>query len=85
MNMIDGLNLLTDNEEYASKMGSAVTCKFKRDFYEQVLNTLDNKDVVFLLGPRKCGKTVMLRQFESENSDVRYVDFKAMESSDAKI
>lgn len=85
MNMIDGLNLLTDNEEYSSKMGSAVTCKFKRDFYEQVLNTLDNKDVVFLLGPRKCGKTVMLRQFESENSDVRYVDFKAMESSDAKI
>ena len=36
---------------------------FKRDAYYMVKNAFQQSNVVFLLGPRKCGKTYALTQF----------------------
>lgn len=50
--------------------------KFKRKMYYSVLNSIHANHVTFLLGPRKCGKTVCLHQIEYENSNVLYIDVK---------
>ena len=31
---------------------------FKRNFYYDIEKAIDKSSIVFLLGPRKCGKTV---------------------------
>ena len=59
---------------------------FKRDFYNEVKNGIDNTHVLFLIGPRKTGKTICLYQIGNDwNRDVRYIDFKKIKSDDDKI
>ena len=36
--------------------------KFKRDIYRDIKMSIVNNVVTFLLGPRKCGKTICLKQ-----------------------
>jgi len=51
---------------------------FKRNIYYQTLRLLELSNVVFLLGPRKCGKTFALRQIDEDCSNIQYVDFKLL-------
>ena len=56
---------------------------FKRDFYFEVKKMLDKTNVVFLLGPRKCGKTVCMLQLNEEYSEAEYVNFKIYNEKEA--
>jgi len=49
---------------------------FKRDFFYDLLAALDTYSVSFLLGPRKCGKTIALSQIKEEYPNSIYIDFK---------
>ena len=49
---------------------------FKRNFYYDIEKAIEKTNVVFLLGPRKCGKTVALLQLEKSRSNVKYYNFK---------
>lgn len=51
---------------------------FHRDIYYALCNDLAKTNVIFLLGPRKCGKTVCLKQLARETSNTVYVDFKGL-------
>ena len=52
---------------------------FKRDFYDDVETALKSTvPVTFLLGPRKCGKTVCLHQIEHKHSTASYWDVKGL-------
>lgn len=44
---------------------SIQTGDFKRDMYYDIPSQLNKHNVVFLLGPRKCGKTYALNQINS--------------------
>jgi hypothetical protein len=50
--------------------------EFHRDFYDLVTESIDNHSTTFLLGTRKCGKTVCLKQVAEEVENAKYVDFK---------
>ncbi|MBR1439819.1 MAG: ATP-binding protein [Lachnospiraceae bacterium] len=58
---------------------------FKRDFVYQLKETLNTRDVVFLLGPRKCGKTIGLLQIKEDGSDneIKYYDFKTLKDNES--
>lgn len=56
---------------------------FKRDFYYELEKAIDKSAIVFLLGPRKCGKTVALLQMENSKSGVKYYNFKTMSQEDS--
>ena len=56
---------------------------FHRDFYNLMLDSIDNNSVTFLLGTRKCGKTVCLKQLEEALSDAIYVDFKQLNNAES--
>lgn len=49
---------------------------FKRDFYFLLLSAMQQHNVVFLYGPRHCGKTYALRQCEHELSAAKYINAK---------
>ena len=49
---------------------------FKRDFYHRINDCFNRTNVIFLLGPRKCGKTYCLKQLENNIANTRYIDFK---------
>ena len=49
---------------------------FKRDFYEDVVGSIKKNKATFVLGPRKCGKTVCLLQVRDACGSAEYVDFK---------
>ena len=51
---------------------------FRRVIYGNIQEGLKRFHVIFLLGPRKCGKTVALRQVEEDRGDAVYVDFKGL-------
>lgn len=51
---------------------------FKRNFYYDIEKALDQSNVVFLLGPRKCGKTVALLQLEKSRGNIKYYNFKTL-------
>lgn len=56
--------------------------KFKRNFYYAVEKAISESSVTFLLGARRCGKTVCLKQLQdkfsagNEFDEVSYVDTK---------
>jgi len=52
---------------------------FKRDFYEDVVGSIKKNKATFVLGPRKCGKTVCLTQIEDNFKNAEYVNFKEIE------
>lgn len=55
---------------------------FKRSFYYDVKKAIQKKSIVFILGPRKCGKTVCLKQLSSDLANAVYVDIKAEFTTD---
>ena len=58
--------------------------EFRRDFYHLVKESLEQNSVSFLLGTRKCGKTVCLKQLNEELNNSTYIDFKTL-SDDEKL
>lgn len=56
---------------------------FKRDIYFQTEYVLENCNAVFLLGARKTGKTVCLKQLAETLPDAYYYDIKSMNDDDA--
>lgn len=58
--------------------------QFKRDIYFKVKEMLENNSVVFLLGPRKCGKTICMQQLSQNCSiDNQYIDFKLLSDEES--
>ena len=51
---------------------------FKRYPYYDLVRSVDSNKISFLLGPRKTGKTVCLKQMEDTYENSQYVDFKGM-------
>ena len=56
---------------------------FKRNFYYDIEKAIEKSNVVFLLGPRKCGKTVALLQFEKNRDNVKYYNFKTLSQDES--
>ncbi len=56
---------------------------FKRDIYYNLLDLLKQTNVIFLLGPRKCGKTFALNQIDDEMANTRYFDFKKLSEDES--
>lgn len=56
---------------------------FKRDIYYNLLDLLKQTNVIFLLGPRKCGKTFALNQIDDEIANTRYFDFKKLSEDES--
>lgn len=57
---------------------------FKRDFYEDVVKSIQKNDATFVLGPRRCGKTVCLTQIRDAYENTEYVDFKEIPEEDGR-
>ena len=51
--------------------------EFKRSFFYDVETSIKEHSVSFVLGPRKCGKTICLRQIKESHNNSVYVDAKA--------
>lgn len=58
--------------------------KFHRDFYFLTEESILKNSVTFLLGTRKCGKTVCLKQLEDSLDNSVYVDFKQIADTESK-
>ena len=58
---------------------------FYRDFYFLVADSIKNNSVTFLLGTRKCGKTVCLHQLNKNGEHTKYIDFKTVPNADDQI
>ena len=55
---------------------------FFRDFFYDVKSSIDKNAVTFVLGPRKCGKTVCLKQLDEVIKNTEYIDFKHMDENE---
>lgn len=56
-----------------------ITFSFRRDFVDDVIAAIQSSiPVTFLIGPRKCGKTVCLKQVTSMYSNAEYYDIKQL-------
>lgn len=60
-----------------------MTYEFLRPIYHDVVKALSVTNVSFLLGPRKCGKTVCLRQLEASQANSRYINFKLLKNDES--
>lgn len=56
---------------------------FKRNIYYDIQDKLTETPVVFLLGPRKCGKTICLHQLNDNTDRSRYIDFKPLSENES--
>lgn len=56
---------------------------FKRSFYYKLEEAIDKTNFCFLLGPRKCGKTVSLLQLEKNQNTAEYYNFKTMSTEES--
>lgn len=52
--------------------------KFKRDIYKEIKMSIVNNIVTFLFGPRKCGKTICMKQIHTDIGYSKYYDLKPM-------
>lgn len=53
--------------------------RFKRDAFFKLCDSIQANEVTFLLGPRKCGKTVCMKQYAHEYADsAEYIDIKSV-------
>lgn len=50
---------------------------FRRSFYYEAEKAIKEKSISFILGPRKCGKTVCMHQMDSAFPTAVYIDMKA--------
>lgn len=57
---------------------------FKRSFYYEVEKAIKESSISFILGPRKCGKTVCMHQLEDALDNAVYVDMKSEFDTDEK-
>lgn len=55
---------------------------FFRDFFYDVKSSIEKNAVTFILGPRKCGKTVCLKQLDEVIKNTEYIDFKHMDENE---
>ena len=60
------------------KKNSVIGYPFKRSFYYEIEKAMDKSNIIFLLGPRKCGKTVALLQLEKGRENITYYNFKTL-------
>ena len=60
------------------KKNSVIGYPFKRNFYYEIEKAMDKSNIIFLLGPRKCGKTVALLQLEKGRENITYYNFKTL-------
>ena len=58
--------------------------EFKRDFYTDVIDKIEKFEVVFILGPRKCGKTICMKQISEEIPNSIYYDLKEMSNDERR-
>lgn len=49
---------------------------FKRDFFYEAENAIENSSITFITGPKKCGKTVCLRQLADAYENALYINMK---------
>lgn len=56
--------------------------QFKRSCYYETKAAIQNYNISFILGPRKCGKTVCMRQLESSLQNTVYADMKSEFTTD---
>ena len=54
---------------------------YKRKLYFEICDELKAQSNVFLLGPRKCGKTVCLHQVEDTFNYAKYFDLKTLSAT----
>ena len=57
--------------------------KFKRAFYYEVKRSIKEHKATFILGPRKCGKTICMKQLADEIDNSLYYDVKTMNDDEA--
>ncbi|KSV58255.1 AAA family ATPase [Acetivibrio ethanolgignens] len=57
--------------------------EFKRDFYYELKNVVAKTNIIFLLGPRKCGKTVALLQLNQSTDKAEYHNFKILSKEES--
>lgn len=58
---------------------------FKRKEYIGLVGSIQVNEVTFLLGPRKCGKTICLRQYAYEHPNAEYIDIKSIVDKTALV
>lgn len=66
------LAMTKSNEENRT----SIQYSFKRSFYFDVEDSAKKKSITFILGARKCGKTVCMKQLASNLHNSVYVDMK---------
>jgi hypothetical protein len=64
-------------------MNGETEYKFKRKFYYDIEKSINKTNVVFLLGPRRCGKTVSLLQLNRNIENAHYYNFKSMSDDES--
>lgn len=57
---------------------------FKRDFFYEAENAIENSSITFITGPKKCGKTVCLRQLADVTENALYINMKYDFDTDEK-
>ena len=57
---------------------------FKRDFFYEAENAIENSSITFITGPKKCGKTVCLRQLADAYENALYINMKYDFDTDEK-
>lgn len=57
---------------------------FKRDFFYEAENAIENSSITFITGPKKCGKTVCLRQLADVYENALYINMKYDFDTDEK-
>jgi len=69
----------------ARKEGNEMNKKydFRRSFYYDVEKSVKYNKVTFILGARKCGKTVCMRQLADAYGEAEYYDLKSMDEDAA--
>lgn len=60
-----------------------ISFEFKRDFYYELRDTLTKANIIFLLGPWKCGKTVALLQLKQSTDKAEYHNFKTLSKEES--
>lgn len=76
--------MLSETSGHSNVFGGTRTMDylFKRDFYDRLKESAQKYFVTALIGPRKCGKTVALLQFNDEQTSSRYYDAKSMSADE---
>lgn len=57
----------------------------KRFIYNEIINSIETNNLISLIGPRGCGKTVILRQILKENSNSLYISMDSIEYGDLDL